>query len=138
MLPVDPRLSLSTQYDLLGVTAYFNTGRVTNRTAVPDRPYVIWTRDGQLYRPYSVDEALELFAPDEVGATLGEVTALYAQHPDFFKGRGIDASGSRDDSYRVPYLNTFYGNARVSASRGDYHDSRWGALSRGNEVAIGH
>lgn len=135
-LVVEPRLSLTTTHCIAGITEYIKTGNIENLTPVPKTPYIAWTHDGTKYQPYSVEKALTLFAEDEVGSPQIEVTSLYLSHPEFFRGRGIDAAGSRHGGSRVPYLYTFHGRPGVRAGRVGNPDSLWGALSRGNEIVV--
>ncbi len=134
LLVVEPRITLVRQHKLANITEYISTDKIVNIDEVPDYPYAIWTHDGQVYRPVTVEQARDKFLNDEVGSPQLEVTDLYLQHPEYFKGRGIDAAGSQDGGGRVPTQRAFYGGSEVRASEAGNADQDWGAGSRGKEI----
>ena len=134
LLVVEPRIVLARQHARAGIKEWINTDNIQNLTKFPDTPYAVWTHDGQKYRPFSVEKAIKRFATDEVGSPQIEVTALYLQHPEYFKNRGVDAAGSRGGGGGVPGLDTFVGGPGVRAPWIDRPGQGWGAGSRGKEI----
>lgn len=137
ILVVDPRVELSTLHQKAGVPEYINTSAITNLTEVPRVPYVTFTHDSQKYRPYSVEQALAMFAGDEVGRPQVEISHHYLQFPkDFTKNGmvGMDAVGSRFRGGYVPCLGLLYGRPEVYARWIDDPSRGWGAGSRGKEI----
>lgn len=153
VLAVEPRISLTRKHELAArikeldldsvarrwstskVKEWINTGNIRDLTDHPtDVPYLIFTHDGQKYRPYSVEKALTLFEADEVGSPQLEVTDFFLQKPSLFVKRGIDAAGSRSEHDVVPCLTAFFDGPKVSADWLDYPGQLWGALSRGKEI----
>lgn len=135
-LVIDPRVGLARQAALGGIEVWenFDISQVDeDLTEVPGEPYLGFTHDGRKYRPYSIREAMKLFAADEVGSPLAEVIALYAQHPECFVESGVYAAGSRYQYDNVP---------RLSRSRTMSIDAGWigdkfggmGVLSRGRGI----
>lgn len=132
---VEPRIRLARLHERAGIRDYINTDNVTDITEYPkDCPYIIFTHDGQRYRPYSVEKALTLFEDDEVGTPQVEVTGFYLKHPEYLIRRGVDAAGSRYEGDDVPFFDLFYGRPKVIARRIDHVDYSWGPLSRGKEI----
>jgi len=133
-LVVDPRINLPRQHKRAKIAEYIDTGKITNLTQFPRRPYVVFTHDANRYRPHTVDQAIAKFAGDEVGSPQVEVTALYLNYPQFFRDHGVDAAGSRYKSDYVPCLYTFHGRPEVGAYWSGDVSRYWGALSRGKEI----
>ncbi len=137
ILVVDPRVELSTLHQRADVTEYIITSAIKNLTAIPRVPYVTFTHDSQQYRPYSVEQALGMFAEDEVGRPQVEISHHYLQFPkDFTKNGmvGMDAAGSRYGDGRVPYLSLLDGRPEVFALWIGDPLRGWGAGSRGKDV----
>lgn len=102
-LLVEPRIPLSVQHrrSKTPIGERVKTENIQNLTESPSSPYLVWTHDGKRYSKFSVEQAMNSFADDEVGSPQIELTALYLQHPDYFKGEGykgaaVIATGSRD------------------------------------------
>lgn len=134
LLVVEPRISLARQHRLAKIAEYIATDKIVNLTEIPNKPYAVWTHDGQIYRPITVEQARNQFKDDEVGSPQLEVTDFYLQHPEYFKGRGIDAAGSQYEGGYAPYLAAFHGGPRVVAYGVGSQPQLWGALSRGKEI----
>jgi len=54
-------------------------------------PYFIWTHDGTRYRTTTIGGAVEAFAASEMACSQLEVSSLFIQYPELFRGRGIDS-----------------------------------------------
>src|SRR3989344_8805301 len=87
----------------------------SDQTQIPDKPHIVFTHDGTLYLPYTVNQAIEKFADDEVGEPYAETLDFYLNHSEFFQTRGRDSAGSRTEYGNVPCLNTFLGKPGVYA-----------------------
>ncbi len=138
VLVIEPRISLSRKYAIAGIREWIDTSAITDSTKYPDTPpYLTFTHDAQKYRPYSVKQALTMFAEDEVGIPLNEVTDHYLLLPEDFGKRGMvgmDAAGSRSGGGDVPCLYLLRGGPGVYADFIDDPARHWGTGSRGKEV----
>ncbi len=153
VLVVEPRIPLQRKHELARkikeldldraardfvtsqVNEYINTEKINDLTEHPqDKPYVIFTHDGQRYRHYSLKKAIELFSADEIGAPQTELTDLYIHKPSYFIRRGMWAGGSRYEDGYVPYLGTWCSKPGVRAFWNDNENPNLGVLSRGKKI----
>ncbi len=94
LLVVDPLIGLADLHRALGVKEAADSAQLA--TDAPHgaheaaAPYVIWTHDGARYSGKAMNEARRGHG-EEVGCTQLEVSFLFAQYPEVFRGRGIDA-----------------------------------------------
>lgn len=133
---VDPRVPISEKDRRAGIKDWIETGKITNQTQIPDKPYIVFTHDGTLYLPYTVNQAISMFEKDEVAEPMIETTDLYLNHPEFFINRGRDAAGSRAGDGDVPCLSMFDGNPGVSSGSTRSPAQGFGAGSRGKEIIV--
>lgn len=154
-LVVEPRISLTRKHELAKrimeldldsvargwatsqVREWVNTGNIQDLTEHPtDKPYLVFTHDGQRYRPFTVKQAIQRFADDEVGNPQVEITDLFLKHPEYFVDHGIYAAGSHYGGGLVPCLGAFSDEPGVSADLFGSPFQSWGAGSRGKEYII--
>lgn len=131
---VDPRIPIPEKDRRAGIKEWINTGNIENQTFIPDKPYVVFTHNGTLYLPNTVNQAMGRFKENEVGEPLTETIDLYLNRPDFFRTRGRDSAGSRTEDGTVPFLHTFGGGPEVDADSPDDPTRRYGAGSRGKKI----
>jgi len=135
---VDPRLSLEEQLKLRGIESHISLGSVINLTEIPEEPYKVFARilraDATHPSGYSVEEALQEFAKDEVGSPLIEVVALWLLYPELFLNLGVLAPGSIYDEQFVPSVDIFSGKPEIHAYRIDFKNRNWGVLSRRKRI----
>lgn len=136
LLVVEPRIALGKQHLRAGIKEVVSTDTIQNLTEFPNKPYITWTQDGQKTRNCSAELATEYFKDDEIGSPQVEVTALYLQHPEYFKGLGIVAAGSRYEDGYVPCLGAFSDRPEVCGFPYDLRLPVWGVGYRGKEIVI--
>lgn len=133
---VDPRVPPKEKDKRGKINEWINTGNIEDQTFIPEKPYIVFTHDGTLYLPYTVNQAIGRFAEDEVGEPLTETIDLYLNHPEFFRTRGRDAAGSRTVYGDVPCLSVFNGYPRVDAESPGNPRQDFGAGSRGKKIIV--
>lgn len=94
---VDPRIVISQQLRLAKITDDIDSNLISNSIKIPERPYVIWTRDPRKWPVggTSAKEAKGRLKEDEEFGPLIELTSLYIHQPDFFRNvPWVNAMGS--------------------------------------------
>lgn len=137
LLVVDPRIHTVIQNRIAHISQFgINIDEIINLTEFPSNvPYAVWTHNGKKYSYYSVEKVLKLLADDELGSPVLEVTALYLQHSEYFKGvgvRGVYAAGSRYERNRIPALLKVGNDKTYPYWSTALHQSHAG--SRGKEI----
>ncbi|MEI7511868.1 MAG: hypothetical protein WCK01_00185 [Candidatus Uhrbacteria bacterium] len=136
LLLVDARLSVQRQCELLGVDfsneshSYVNADFYRAKTS---KVYWIRAQDGRVYKGKSAIACRTAFAEDEVGLSVHEGLALFAQNGDKLQGRGMDlpASVRPEACEYVVFLSWFLARPLLSWSWGGYAVPHCGSASRG-------
>lgn len=133
---VDARLGITKTCDLLG--AEFDGDDQTfvdydPEQARTEKVYWIRAQDGEKNNGKSVRACRNSFTEDELGLTVHEGLAFFAQNPEGLRGRGMDLPGSVTRDYRdfVAYLCWVCERSKLSWSGVDHPSHKFGSASRG-------
>ena len=139
-LPVIPKTYVSIYYRMpmvkngnkIGYT-YLDPSELTDIEDVPTKPYYIYdVEDGTAMLGKSPEKAEKLIRKDKrFPLTADEVMSL-GIHRDVLSDHYVDATGSRYESSRVPFLYLFDGRPRLGWDDADDAYDRWGAGSCGS------
>ena len=101
LVAVEASLALEDQHRAAGIKEAMRSSRLVTAGPRPARPYFIWVCDSRQWSGASLVDSRAQLSDTETGCSQLEVTSAFLQHPELFRGRGLDSEltvdGDRPD-----------------------------------------